>query len=154
VLRGKRVLVVDDSVTSLLALAVQLRRCGIEGVCVESAEEALWALAESARAARAFQIALLDHRMPGCDGMELARRINADAQLRETRLILLTSLGHGEAKVHRLAAPGFSGYLLKPVAHRDLVDCLMLASTASAPPLGEHCAPMVSGPTDTRTGAN
>jgi two-component system, sensor histidine kinase and response regulator len=154
VLRGKRVLVVDDRATSLAALALQLRRCGIEAVCVESAQEALWSLEESARADRAFQIALLDHRMPGCDGVELGARINADAQLRETRLILLTSPGHGGADVHRLAVPGFSGYLLKPVAYRDLVDCLTLASTVPVPELGEHFAPMASGPTDTRTGAN
>lgn len=133
-LRGQRVLVVDDNATSRTVLAAQLRRCGIEGVCAESAEEALWALAQTARAGRAFRIALLDHRMPGCDGLELGRHINADAQLRKTRLVLLTSLNSG-GRGHRLAAPGFAGYLLKPVAHRDLVNCLLLAA---AMPVGEH----------------
>lgn len=138
VLRGRRVLVVDDNATACAALAAQLRRCGIEGVCVQSGAEALWALEQSARAQRAFQIALLDHRMPDCDGIELGRRINADAQFRETRLILLTSVGPRGADGHGLPVPGFAGYLLKPVMLGDLFDCLLLASTAPAHERGEH----------------
>ena len=64
--------------------------------------------------------------MPDCDGAELGQRINADPRLRQTRLILLTSSGH-HGDGHRFAELGFAGYLLKPVAQRDLVDCLLLA---------------------------
>jgi CheY-like chemotaxis protein len=39
---------------------------------------------------------------------------------------LLTSSGH-RGDGHRFAELGFAGYLLKPVAQRDLVDCLLLA---------------------------
>ena len=126
VLQRQRVLVVDDNATNRDVLAAQLRRCGIEAVCVACAEDALQVMKQTDRAGRGFQVAFLDHQMPGCDGAQLGQRINADPQLRQTRLILLTSSGH-RSDGHRFAELGFAGYLLKPVAHRDLVDCLLLA---------------------------
>ena len=52
--------------------------------------------------------------MPGMDGAELAGIIKADAALRETRLVLMTSLGRrGDAR--RMAELGFAAYLTKPV---------------------------------------
>ena len=44
VLHGYRVLVVDDNATNRLVLATQLHRCGIDPVCVASAEEAMRAM--------------------------------------------------------------------------------------------------------------
>jgi CheY-like chemotaxis protein len=132
---GKRVLIVDDLATNRKVLTAQLRRCGIEAVNAAAAEEALQLLVQADRAGRAFELALLDHQMPVCDGEELGRRINAEPRLRETRLVLLTSSGH-RGDGHRFAALGFAGYLLKPVAQRDLVDCLLLA--LSLPPEDWH----------------
>jgi CheY-like chemotaxis protein len=117
---------VDDNATNRTVLAAQLRRCGIEAVCAASAEEALLAMTEADACGRGFQLGLLDHQMPDCDGAELGRRINADPRLGQTRLILLTSSGQRDAGRH-FAGLGFAGYLLKPVAQRDLVDCLLLA---------------------------
>jgi PAS domain S-box-containing protein len=125
-LQGLRALVVDDNASNRTVLAAQLRRCGIEAVCVASAEEALLAMTEAYACGRGFQVALLDHQMPDCDGAELGRRINADPRLGQTRLILLTSSGQRDDGRH-FAELGFAGYLLKPVAQRDLTDCLLLA---------------------------
>jgi CheY-like chemotaxis protein len=78
-----------------------------------------------------FDVALLDHQMPVCDGAELGRKIVDDAQLRSTRLVLLTSSGQrGEG--HLFADIGFAGYLLKPVTQRDLVDCLTMVMSNDA----------------------
>jgi CheY-like chemotaxis protein len=117
---------VDDNATNRKVLAAQLHRCGIEAACVDCAAEAMRAMTQTERSGRGFQLALLDHQMPGCDGAELGRRVNADLRLRQTRLILLTSSGH-RGDGHRFAELGFAGYLLKPVAQRDLVDWLLLA---------------------------
>jgi CheY-like chemotaxis protein/HPt (histidine-containing phosphotransfer) domain-containing protein len=54
-----------------------------------------------------------------------------DADLKSTRLILLTSSGQrGDGKV--FADIGFAGYLLKPVTQRDLTGCLMRVLAESA----------------------
>jgi signal transduction histidine kinase/PleD family two-component response regulator len=130
-LDGRRVLVVDDNATNRKVLTGQLKRCRIDAVCVSSAAEALDAMRAAEQAGSAYEVALVDHQMPGCDGAELGRRINADPTLKFTRLVLLTSSGQrGEGQ--KFADLGFAGYLLKPVAQRDLTDCLMLALAASA----------------------
>jgi two-component system, sensor histidine kinase and response regulator len=71
----------------------------------------------------AFDLALIDYMMPGCDGFELARRITSDHRLISTRLVLLTSAREirGTADSEAL---GFAAYLLKPVSYRDLRECL------------------------------
>jgi two-component system sensor histidine kinase/response regulator len=79
----------------------------------------------AAAAARPFEVALLDHQMPGCDGATLGKTIVSEDTLRSTRLILLTSSGQrGDGRM--FSELGFAGYLLKPVTHRDLTDCLMM----------------------------
>jgi PAS domain S-box-containing protein len=130
VLSGQRVLVVDDSDTNRKILAEQLKRWDLECVCVASAAAALDALR---KAPRPFDVALLDHEMPGEDGAELGRQINADPKLKRTRLILLTSSGRAGDR-RQFEQIGFAGCLLKPVTRGELVEalCIVLASEASA----------------------
>jgi CheY-like chemotaxis protein len=91
--------------------------------CVDNADAALQALQAAQNGERPFDLAVLDYMMPGCDGFELGRRIASDERLTATRLVLLTS-----AREIRCAADfealGFAAYLLKPVSHRDLRECL------------------------------
>jgi signal transduction histidine kinase/DNA-binding response OmpR family regulator len=122
---GRRVLVVDDNATNRKVITGQLLLAGMEVISASSAQEALALLRLAQQSGRAFDAALLDHQMPGCDGAELGRMIVADEALKTTRLVLLTSSGQrGDSQV--LAKIGFAGYLLKPVTQRDLLDCLSL----------------------------
>jgi signal transduction histidine kinase/CheY-like chemotaxis protein len=129
--RGQRVLVVDDNRTNCKVLAGQLRRLGAESVCVNSAAEALAAMSAEL-GTRPFEVALIDHQMPDCDGEELGRRINAEGSpLKSTRLVLLTSSGQ-KSDVTRFEELGFAGFLLKPVALRELATCLEAVLSAQA----------------------
>jgi PAS domain S-box-containing protein len=124
-INGQRVLVVDDNATNRKVLMGQLLLCGVEPMSASSADQALALLRQARAAGRPFDAALLDHQMPDCDGAELGRIVIQDETLKSTRLILLTSSGQrGEG--HLFADIGFAGYLLKPVAQRDLTECLML----------------------------
>jgi len=125
-LRGRRVLIVDDSATNRKVLRGQLALCGVDAVCLGSAGDAILALHEAAAMDRPFEIALLDHQMPGCDGEELGAGIREDSALKATRLVLLTSSGQ-RSDARRFEELGFAGYLLKPVTQRDLQQCLTLA---------------------------
>jgi two-component system sensor histidine kinase/response regulator len=125
-----RALVVDDSVTSCRVLEGQLHRCQVQAVCVHSAADALAAMREEQRNGRLFDIALIDQEMPGCDGAELARRIHADPLLKSTRLVLLTSSQQQDGQ--RFAKLGFTGYLLKPVAQRELARCVTTVLSGKA----------------------
>ena len=130
-LRGQRALVVDDNATNRRVLQAQLERCGIDPVCVSSAEEAFDAMTQAQQAGKPFAVALVDYQMPGSDGATFGTRVNADPVLKSTRLVLLTSSGQRGEGQH-FARLGFAGYLVKPVAHRDLTDCLMLVLAANA----------------------
>jgi signal transduction histidine kinase/DNA-binding response OmpR family regulator len=124
-LAGRRALVVDDNATNRRVLMGQLLLCGVEAVSASSASEALALLRNARAAGKAYDVGLIDHQMPECDGAELGRMIIADEALRPTRLVLLTSSGQrGDGQ--RFADIGFAGYLLKPVTQRDLTECLML----------------------------
>jgi DNA-binding NarL/FixJ family response regulator len=57
-------------------------------------------------------LALLDVRMPGMDGIEAARLICAEPDLRETRVVVLTTFADDDLLVGAIRA-GASGYLLK-----------------------------------------
>ncbi len=142
-LRSRRALVVDDNTTNCKVLEGQLHRCDMQVLCVNSAAEALLALREAQDAGNPFDIALIDQQMPDCDGAELGRRINADPLLKSTRLVLLTSSGqHSEAQ--HFAELGFAGYLLKPVARRDLTDCLMKVLSLKAEDWHGQTQPIVT----------
>jgi two-component system sensor histidine kinase/response regulator len=124
-LRGQRIVIVDDNMTNRKVLMGQLSLCGMEAFCASSADEALSLMRIAANAGRPFEVALIDHQMPGCDGATLGKTILAEPALRGARLILLTSSGQrGDGRM--FSELGFAGYLLKPVTHRDLTDCLMM----------------------------
>lgn len=133
-LRGLRVLVVDDHETNRFILTEQLAAWELEPVAVASAQEALATLREAARHRRPFSLAILDVVMPGTDGLELARRIRSDPGLDQLRLLLLSSDHHvGRREV---AEAGADGALSKPVRHSELYDTLvstMAAGMATIP---------------------
>jgi PAS domain S-box-containing protein len=142
-LHAQRVLVVDDNMTNRKVLMGQLSLCGMDPVCASSADEALTHMRHAAAARRPFEVALLDHQMPGVDGATLGAAILSEGALCATRLILLTSSGQrGEGS--RFGELGFAGYLVKPVTHRDLTDCLMMVLGVRAETWSMRSQPIVT----------
>jgi PAS domain S-box-containing protein len=129
-LRGQRVLVVDDNETNRFILTEQLAAWGLEPVAVSSAEEALATLREAVRSRRPFGLAILDVVMPGTGGLELARRIRADSTL-DLRLLLLSSDHHVGRRA--VAESGADGALSKPVRHSELYDALISTMAVGLP---------------------
>jgi DNA-binding LytR/AlgR family response regulator len=120
---GLSVLTVDDERPSLDELSYLLADCDrVDSVmAVQSATEALRLLQQ-----KQFDVVLLDIRMPGLDGLELAKVL---AQFsRPPAIVFVTA--HDE---HALEAfdVGASGYLLKPVDHEHLAHALERAVPAT-----------------------
>ncbi len=63
---------------------------------------------------------ITDLMMPGMDGMEVTRRLRADARTRHIPIVMLTARGDTEDRVAGLEA-GVSAYLTKPFSTRELV---------------------------------
>jgi CheY-like chemotaxis protein/HPt (histidine-containing phosphotransfer) domain-containing protein len=130
-LQSLKALVVDDQETNRLLVTTLLKSWGLRFAEAMDGEKALAALREAAHDGDPFRIALVDMLMPILDGAELGRRIKADPEIRETRLIMMTSLGQrGDAA--RLEEIGFSGYLTKPVRQSQLRECLELVMGRTA----------------------
>ena len=132
---GVHVLVVDDNATNREVLMVQFKAWGVRSEEAPNGPLALQALYLAKDAGNPFQIAILDMQMPGMDGATLARIIKTDEKLKDTRLVLCSSLGaRGDAR--RMQEIGFAAYLVKPVQHREIIACLsaVLAGTATMEP--------------------
>ncbi|MET0660696.1 MAG: response regulator [Steroidobacteraceae bacterium] len=108
------VLVVDDLEVNRRLFGQQLTDWQIKHACASSGEEALEVLQRARVQGNPFNIAVLDHLMPGMDGLELGQRIKADPQLNRTSLIMVTS-GSQRAAAETFLTAGFDVFLMKPV---------------------------------------
>jgi signal transduction histidine kinase/CheY-like chemotaxis protein len=125
-LEGVRVLVADDSATNRRIIDELIAQWGMRTESAADGEEALRILTHASAAGDPFEVAVVDHRMPGMDGLGLARTIKADRRIRDTVLILLTSSGQKGAAPH-VADAEFAAYLTKPVRPSVLMDALAIA---------------------------
>jgi PAS domain S-box-containing protein len=146
-IRGVHILIVDDNATSREVLIIQFRAWGVRAEETPDGSTALQALYRARDAGDPFQIAILDMQMPGMDGAALARIIKADDTLKNTRLVLMTSLGQrGDAR--KMEGIGFAAYLTKPARQSELFGCLsvVLADPAPAQPDEPDPQDVGSGP--------
>lgn len=122
-LRGVRVLVVDDNRTNLRILEGMLKRWEMIPTCAESGELALAELASARSEGRAFGLIVADMHMPRMDGFELVEHIREKPELCAATIMMLTSAGHrGDAE--RCQKLGVSAYLLKPIRQSELREAI------------------------------
>ena len=124
-LAGVRVLAVDDSATNREILRGQLSVAGMTCDVAADGVAALRMLVEAAPR-RPYAIAIIDHRMPGMDGRELARRVSADPRLRALRIVMLGSVAR-PLGAHELKDLKIVGYCTKPIWRRQLLHVLRAA---------------------------
>ncbi len=103
------VLLVDDNEDGLHALHAVLEPLGQRLVAARSGEDALRRLLREE-----FAVILLDVRMPGLDGLETARYINARARTRHIPIIFLTAHAQDVEQVFHAYAAGAVDYVVKP----------------------------------------
>jgi two-component system sensor histidine kinase/response regulator len=119
VLKAASILIIDANASNRGVFQRQLSSLGVISSCADGPAAALQALEQGIASGKPFDVALLDHRMPDCDGFEFARRIAQDERFQATRLVMLTST-QGIPAAQRIAQTGFAAYLVKPVCLRDL----------------------------------
>ncbi len=140
---GQHILIVDDHDTNRFVLRELLRAWGCRSEEAESGAEALDRLWEAAAGGDPFRIALVDMQMPGMDGKAFGREAKADPRIRDTSLIMLTSVGR-RGDPADLEEIGFSAYLTKPVRKSHLYDCLVTVLGLASEDAPEGPAPIVT----------
>jgi signal transduction histidine kinase/DNA-binding response OmpR family regulator len=124
-LRGVKVLVVDDNRTNQRILEGMLGRWEMKPTLVEGGEEALAELSTAREAGEPYALILADMHMPRMDGFALVERIRQRPELSTATIMMLTSAGHrGDAA--RCQELGVSAYLLKPIRQSELREAIAL----------------------------
>jgi two-component system sensor histidine kinase/response regulator len=143
-LRAVSALVVDDN-----AAARDILVHALDGFCaqvdaVSSGEEAIAAVKQH-DSDRPYDVIFMDWRMPGMDGIQAARLIKENPQLKtHPAVVLVTAFGREEVRSEAESVQ-MDGFLLKPVTTSMLVDTLVTLfagarpdRTALAPAVDRH----------------
>ncbi len=125
-IKGVPILIVDDNSTNRLALRGQFEHWGAH---VEEAADGISALNILQQRGKnhtdQFRAVFLDMQMPIMDGAELAKKIRAQEDYRDIKLLMMTSMAwRGDAQY--FADLGFSAYFPKPATTSDLFDALSI----------------------------
>jgi signal transduction histidine kinase/DNA-binding response OmpR family regulator len=118
-LRGYRILVVDDNASNRKLLGHLLNSWQMSHGSAASADAALVELRLAAAANTPYDLVILDHQMPDSDGLALATAINAEPHVPRPILVMLTALGERLSDA-QMKSYGFAACELKPVYPEQL----------------------------------
>ena len=107
-----RILVVDDNATNLRLASEVLEMEGHEVLRAADADEALGVLRDHVP-----DLILMDIALPGMDGLELTRRLKADADLIAVPIVALSAFAM-KGDEEKARAAGCDGYITKPINTR------------------------------------
>ncbi|TWB80054.1 signal transduction histidine kinase [Nitrospirillum amazonense] len=125
-LRGRRVLVVDDSRNARRVMSAMLTSMSFRVDGAGDGRAAIAAIKEAAAAGAPYDVAFLDWQMPDLDGMETARGIGALGLAHPPHLIMVTA--YSREDVRRAAEQsGIEDVLIKPVNSSVLFDAVIRA---------------------------
>jgi CheY-like chemotaxis protein len=110
IFEGKKILLVDDDVRNVFALASVLESRGMEILFAENGKTGI----EKLRAHPDVDLVLMDVMMPEMDGYEATRRIREMDEFRQLPIVALTAKAMKGDREKSLTA-GASDYVAKPV---------------------------------------
>ncbi len=119
VFKDRKVLIVDDDVRNIYALATVLEDAGMNVVFAENGREGI----EVLKATPGVSIVLMDVMMPEMDGYETIRRVREMPEYRTLPILALTAKAMKGDREKCLAA-GASDYVTKPVDPDQLLSLM------------------------------
>jgi DNA-binding NarL/FixJ family response regulator len=112
---SKRLLLIDDEPNLLRAVAACLRSSDFEVSTARSAHEALVQLSQAVP-----DLVVSDIRMPGMDGIQLARQLRGSPRTALVPIVFLTAKDQTADRVEGFRA-GVDAYLTKPFEPEELI---------------------------------
>lgn len=129
-----KVLVADDIEEARLALADMLSSLNARVSLAEGGAAALEAIRHAEAAGQPFDLLLVDWKMPGMDGIELAGTIKKMSLASPPNVILVTAYGR-DVPFAMLASAGIAAVLAKPVTASSLLDAVLESMQGNERPL-------------------
>ncbi|MDA8157378.1 MAG: response regulator [Actinomycetota bacterium] len=124
-LKGIKTLIIDDNTTNILILKKLLDCWGMPSFEASGGEEGITMLEGAGKTAEPFRLILLDNRMPGMCGFEVAAYIKSHLNINAIIIMLTSDTRKGDVeKARRL---GISSYLIKPVSRKRLFEVIVEA---------------------------
>lgn len=120
-LQGKRILAVEDNLTTREMLTELLRSYNVMVRNCRSAEEASKILKQEH-----FDAAIIDWQLPGISGIEFCRELLADPQQASMKLILATNY-HAQEVINEAKQLGVAQSIVKPYTSSALINVLCSA---------------------------
>ena len=122
-LRGMRVLICDDNSTARDILTDALEAFSFEVTAVESGKAAIELLEKNIN--NPYELVIMDWRMPEMDGIETAKIIKMNHNIKKTPMIIMVT-AFGKDEIAKQAKDvGINGFLIKPVTYSLLFDTIM-----------------------------
>ncbi len=119
-----KILAVDDS---MLIRRIVANAASVLGAECTGAEDGVVALVLLERDPGGYSLIVLDWNMPNMNGLDLLRKVRADAALKHIPVLMLTTEGSHLSIVTAIKA-GATAYMTKPFNATDLqakmLDCL------------------------------
>jgi CheY-like chemotaxis protein len=121
---GARVLVIDDNEVNRSILLEQLGAWRFDATATPSGREGIAVLNHAAQMDRPVDLVILDYHMPGMDGADVADLIRADQAIKDTPIVMLTSVDDNRNS-RRLRDLVIQGHLVKPARASMLLDTMI-----------------------------
>ncbi len=129
---GSRVLICDDDPDIATLIAYLLQSHGYQCERVHSGADALLRLKEER-----FDLLTLDLAMPGMNGLEVARRIEADPDLSDLPIVFVSA----HSKTPEAQSLHVAGWVTKPIEETLFQDAIRRALRLRSSPDGDASAP-------------
>lgn len=125
-IRNIRTLIVDDSPFFCEFFKQTLTDRKIPCETKSSAIEALDYIKEAKNAGEPFDVIFIDYHMPDINGVNFARKIREDSQIKDSKLILISALGkvslHDNDAGQVVNSDLFDEFLMKPIETDELLE--------------------------------
>ena len=117
------ILVAGNSQTNCAVLTDQLSTWGLRCNAVQTGQAALDRLHQAVKEGQPYQMIIFDMALPDANGVELAKAIRSDTALKNTHLVLMSSIHLGDLETQI----AIDMDLTKPIRQLALFDCIKAA---------------------------
>ena len=127
---GTKILIIDDNQVNRNILREQIKHWKCQSIAVESGPRAITVLENAKAKDIKIDLIISDYQMPGMNGGDVFRALQANADFAKIPMILLTSV-NADAAIRRLKEEGLASVLTKPARASLLLDTCLLYTSPS-----------------------